>query len=331
MAKKDYRLIEKTTRKLPHALTPEERERLKDAENNLGEKVLNLEREHERIRGQEKDEARARREAIKDARSAWVEAMDARRTGVAPRETRVEVRAVIATQTIDVVIAKSGEILESRPMTEEERRDYLQAPLDLTPATEGQEAPPAEEVAAKADAVPESEPAAQSDEPAAESDELDEGEAEALGLPVGWPRSWRGNQWTVRGEALREADVLDVYLRLKVDGTTIDEVLDGAGAVQGMAALGCTRASVGRALSLLRAKGLARRLEAPGVWGAVDKRRPHAEPEVEPEPGRTDTLPEAADAPRPRRQGRRPTKADALVNAAAEQSDGWGLPTGGAA
>lgn len=57
------------------------------------------------------------------------------------------------------------------------------------------------------------------------------------------------------------------------------------------------------------------------LWGGAVE----SGPKKEPEPGRNDPLPEAGDAPRPKRQGKTRTKADALVNEAAEQSDGWGL------
>lgn len=321
MAKKkvqdSYQVIAKETRKLPHTLSEEERLKLREKENELGEKVLKLEREHESVRASEKEEARARREAIKDARSAWSEAIDARRTGVSQVERKVEVRAVVATQTIDVVVVSTGEVLESRPMTEDEKIKHLQGPLDLgdAPAEGEAQAAPVEGDEASGVELWEDAPATTVEVP--QADALEAGEAEALGLPAGWRRSWRGAEWTVKVNGdeltLREGDVHDVWLRLSdVVGVSVAELLKGRDGVGPLDWL--ERQRVAYALRLLVEAGLARK--AGREWVAVVADAP-----VEaPEPGRADPLPEAADPARPRRS-EPSTKADALVADQLEVSD----------
>lgn len=80
-----FLVIEKLTKKLPVTLDPEEREALKDRENELGERVLTLERKHESIRAEEKEEARTRREEMKEARAAWSQTIDDRLAAEAQR------------------------------------------------------------------------------------------------------------------------------------------------------------------------------------------------------------------------------------------------------
>ena len=316
-----YQVIAKETRKLPHTLSEEERHKLRDREAELGEKVLALEREHEAVRTTEKEEARARREAIKDARSAWSEAIDARRTGVSQVERKVEIRAVVATQTIDVVVVSTGETLESRPMTEEEKLKHLQGPLDLgdAPAEGEAQAAPVEGDEASGVELWEDAPATTVEVP--QADALDAGEAEALGLPAGWRRSWRGAEWTVKVNGdeltLREGDVHDVWLRLSdVVGVSVKELLDGREGVGPMNWL--ERQRVAYALKLLVEAGLARK--AGREWVAVVADAP-----VEaPEPGRADPLPEAGDITRPR-LSEPETVADAMLADAGETAAAWAM------
>jgi len=71
---------------------------------------------------------------------------------------------------------------------------------------------------------------------------------------------------------------------------------------------------VQRALAIMRRCGLVRADDG-GVWFAAEEA-----PEVETEPGRKDTLPEAAVAPKPKRRGAKDT-GEALLNSALEQSE----------
>lgn len=338
MAKKKdpgYRVITKETRKVPHTLNPEEREKLRDRENELGEKVLKLEDDHKAKIAEKNEEARARRDAIKEARAAWSEAVAARKTGVSQVERQVEVRAVVATQTIETVVVRTGEVLDSRPMTEEEKRDHLQGSLDVGAEPAGEVAGDDDEhVELWEDAVgddAEGRDAAGGDEAAPaegddsvvevpQADALDEGEASALGLPTGWPRSWRGGEWHVKVEGdelpLTEADVHNVFLRLQSDGTTIPVLLagrDGVGPIDWL-----ERQRVAYALKLLSGVGLAAKVGR-GAWAPTDRTAPA---EV-PEPGRADPLPEAGDITRPRLQEPE-TVADAMLASAGETAAIWG-------
>ena len=347
MAKKKdpgYRVLNKETRKVPHTLNPEEREKLRDRENELGEKVLKLEDDHKAKVAEKNEEARARRDAIKEARAAWSEAVAARKTGVSQVERQVEVRAVVATRTIDTVVVRTGEVLESRPMTEEEKRDHLQGSLDVggasanddgadegaeTPAVPGDEPSGVElwEDAVGDDAEGRDVAGVDGEGPAAEgdavevpqADALDEGEASALGLPPGWPRSWRGGEWPVKVERdelmLRESDVHDVFLRLQADGTTIPVLLNGRDGVGPIDWL--ERQRVAYALKLLSGVGLAAKVGR-GAWAPTDRTATAQEPE----PGRSDQLPEAGDITRPR-LGEPQTEADALLADAGDTAAAW--------
>lgn len=319
-----HRLIGRETRRFEFPLTLEERARIGDRVGNLGRRLRELEREHDaeterakaRIaaaKSEASEEASKRRTEIAEAAADFDNALEAQTTGVERRSVEVERRAVLATSTIEVVRVDTGEVVETRPMQEPEVARYVRQGT-IEDVTGG--------ATVKAGVEPAEGEEAPEDDDEADSDALDEEEAARLKRPVGWPRSWGGKSWTVKGEPLDEADVYEVYLRLTSAGVSLDTLCDGNGAVQGLEASGMmSRALVGRALSLLRGKGLADRGEGKGVWVLVDRT---SAPE-EPEPGRHDPLPEAGDAKRPKRQGKTRTKADALVNDAAEQSDGWGL------
>lgn len=319
-----HRLIGRETRRFEFPLTLEERARIGDRVGNLGRRLRELEREHDaeterakaRIaaaKSEASEEASKRRTEIAEAAADFDNALEAQTTGVERRSVEVERRAVLATSTIEVVRVDTGEVVETRPMQEPEVAKYVRQGT-IEDVTGGATVKAGVEPAEGGEEAPE-------DDDEADSDALDEEEAKKLGRLAGWPRSWVGKSWTVKGEPLDEADVHEVYLRLTAAGVSLDDLLAGTDAVQGLEAMGLSRPRVGRALSLLRGKGLADRGEGKGVWALVDRT---SAPE-EPEPGRNDTLPEAGDAPRPKRQGKRQTKADALVNEAAEQSDGWGL------
>lgn len=292
-----YHLIEKLDRELPVELDPEERERLKDTENELGERVDTLEREHEQIRADEKEQARARREDIKDARAAWRKTMGERRSGTAMRTFKCELRAVIATQSIDLVRVKDGETVESRPMNEDERVKYLQGSL-----------------------LPDPDPAAptldlsEADEPeAVEGDTLDDDECDAIGVPRGWPKAWAGRYWNVEGETTRlsSTEIAQVYISISGAGSTLDS-LSGEGSPCNF--LG--RATIALSLHLLKRRALVVLTEE-GLYFAK------VEAPVEPlDPGRNDPLPEAADTTKkPKRRAAKDT-GEQMINTALGQSEG---------
>lgn len=329
-----YRLMAREARRFDFPLSLEERAQIGDRVADLGRELRALQVEHEKeievgrdrikaLKSECAEASKARREAIAEAAEDFDNAIAAHSTGIERRNVDIERRAIVASATIEVVRLDTGEVVETRAMNEAEQQKWCRQGTieDVTGGatvtagvTEGASAEPSESDDADEAAATKGDP-----------DALDEGEADALGLPVGWPRSWRGKVWQVKGAELAESDVLEVYLRLTAAGVTLDALMDGTEGVQGLDAMGVPRASVGRALAMLRKKGLADRGEGKGVWVLVDRKAARSAPEEEPEPGRRDPLPEAADAPRPKRQGKAATKADKLVNAAAEQSDGWGL------
>lgn len=283
----DWIKVEDVTRELPVELSEAERLELRTRENEQGEEVLLLEREHEHVRAEEKEAARARREAIKDARAAWSKTIDERRSGTAKREFKCQVRAMLVTQTIDTVRIKDGETVDSRPMTEDERARYLQQGL-LTDA----------------DAVVE-EPEASAD------DTLPDDECDAIRVPHGWPRAWRDRRWRVGDAALplTGPDVAQVYYSLSASGSTLDELCADGGP---SAYLG--RKHIVRALALLNGRAMVVVYE--GRWWANVEA-----PTAPTEPGQADTLPEAASAPRPKRRRAKDT-GEAAINNALGQSEG---------
>lgn len=324
-----YRLMAREARRFEFPLSLEERAQIGDRVADLGRELRALEVEHEaaieagrdRIKALKSECAEAsqkRREALKEAAEEFDNALAAHKTGIERRSVDIERRAIVASATIEVVRLDTGEVVETRPMTEAEQAKWCrQGTIEDVTGGATVQAGVVEDPNDGSDGA--------GDAPSEPSDGLDEGEAEALGLPVGWLRSWRDKTWQVKAETLTENGLHETYLRLTAAGVTIDALLEGTPVVQGLSAMGVPRACVGRALVLLKKAGLADRGEGRGVWVRVDRKAASAEPEEEPEPGRADPLPEAADAPRPKRQGKAATKADKLVNAAAEQSDGWAL------
>lgn len=298
--KPEFLLIEKVTRELPVELSPEEREALKDRENQQGEEVLTLERQHEQIRADEREEARARRDAIKDARAAWSKTIDARRSGTEMREFKCELRAMIKTQTIDLVRVHDGEVVESRPMSEEERLRYLQG--DMFEADS-----PAGDIGQTLGVLRLMPLPADEEEPES-GDELPADEREALGgLPAGWPRRWVGAEWTCGDDIpLAGGDIFEVYLRIGAKGSTVDELCTA------VPWLG--RGHVTRSLALLLRRKIV--VTEEGRWFAAVEA-----PEVPTEPGRNDPLPEAAEIVKPKRRRAKDTGEQA-INVALGQSEG---------
>lgn len=298
MAKKQpkYLVIEKLSKELPTELDAAEREALKDRENQLGEAVLVLEREHESIRAGEKEEARTRREAIKDARAAWSKTIDERRSGTAMREYKCELRAVIASQTIDLVRVTDGEVIETRAMSEEERAKYLQPSLDIAPALP---------LTTTDDAL--------ADEPEATAgDTLPDDECDAIRVPHGWPRAWLDRIWRVDDAALplSGGDVAQVYHSLASSGSTLDELC-----AEGAPAAYLGRAHVALALARLNGRELVVKDDDGKWWAKVEAPAPT-------EPGRNDSLPEAADASKKPKRTRARDTGEQAINAALGQSEG---------
>lgn len=298
-----FLVIEKLTKKLPVTLDPEEREALKDRENELGERVLTLERAHEAASNYAKELSRARKERIEDARAAWAETMDERISGTAQREFKCELRAVIATQSIDLVRLPAGDVVDTRPMNEEERLKYLQGSL-----LPDKDEPQSTLVYATGDL-----PALTSDESdTIEADTLPDDECDALSLPHGWPRVWLGRSWRVEGSdvPLQGADVAQVYLCISPSGSTVDALVSHPSCGwHGPAG----RAYIVRALALLLNQGLA--VKADDLWFASVEA-----PKEPTEPGRNDSLPEASAAPKPKRRRAKDT-GEAAINTALEQSE----------
>lgn len=295
-----FLVIEKLTKKLPVTLDPEEREALKDRENELGERVLTLERAHEAASNYAKELSRARKERIEDARAAWAETMDERISGTAQREFKCELRAVIATQSIDLVRLPAGDVVDTRPMNEEERLKYLQGSL-LPDKDEPQSAL----VYATGDL-----PAPTSYEPdTIEADTLPDDDCDALSMPHGWPRVWLGRSWRIEGQdvPLQGSDITQVYLTLSPSGSSVESLCDHPSC----GFLG--RPSIVRGLALLLNQGLA--VKADDLWFASVEA-----PKEPTEPGRNDSLPEASAAPKPKRRRAKDT-GEAAINTALEQSE----------
>lgn len=300
--KNDWRLIERGERKLPVQIDPEER----DA---LGHRLAKLIQNFRALDSERADVARKWRVKLKEAKEEIDEAAEAVERGVEQKRFVVEVRAVFATRTIDTVRVEDGEVLESRPMTAEEEVTYLQQDLgEAPPATERE--PQAEgymrltlrrDEPRIIDVTPE--PAEPESEGREEPPE-DEGENDALGLPACWPKRWRGKSWKVGEHVLTDSDVLEVYLRVPEAGLAVDALCEQMSWLN--------REQVTRALSLLAKQGLATKAEG-GLWTT-------AAAEEEAEPGRSDNLPEAAVAPKPKRRRAKDT-GEALINGALEQSE----------
>lgn len=300
-----FRLIKRETWSVEETLTPEEKARANERANERGEELMRAEGELELAKEMWRERNKTLQAKVDASKDELREALRARHTGIETRRYKAERRAMVAACTIDLVRLDTGETVETRPMTEAEQAKWCrQGTIDeatsgatIKPGAEGEPVEP----------VP--------------PDALSDDDCDALGLPKGWLRAWRDQTWDVSGATLAESDLREVYIRLADTGTTLAELVDGREGVAAMDWL--DEARVRRALVMLTGSGLTTKLVRPGEQAAW---APTVAIVVEePEPGRADPLPEAADAPKPKRQGKKATKADKLVNAAAEQSDGWGL------
>lgn len=294
-------VIDKLTKKLPVTLDPEEREGLKDTIVSLAEKLTALNREDEAIKLNQREATRARKERIDETEYSLRRTQDEHRYGTAEREFKCELRAVIATQSIDLVRLPDNDVVETRPMNEEERVKYLQQSL-LPDKDEPQSAL----VYATGDL-----PAPTSYEPdTIEADTLPDDDCDALSLPHGWPRVWLGRSWRIEGQdvPLQGSDITQVYLTLSPSGSSVESLCDHPSC----GFLG--RPSIVRGLALLLNQGLA--VKADDLWFAKVEA-----PKEPTEPGRKDTLPKAGEAKRPKRRGAKDT-GEALLNSALEQSEG---------
>lgn len=318
-----FRLINRESIVVPVPLTVEERAAIGDRIGDLGRHLRQLEREHDEKNVAARAEAKVRREDIQDAQGVLDNALEAQTTGVEKRSFACERRAMIASATIELVRLDTGEVVETRAMNEVEQAKFCRQG-DITDVTGGATIPSRQE---PGEPVPASVPAsrveagesedAEDEEP---STTLDEGEAEALGLPVGWPKAWRGREWKVGDAVLREHDVHDIWLRLADAGSTIEQVLEGDAAVVGVSSW-LSRKQVARALALLKQRGFAAKNDD-GLWVPLEWH--NLDLGEESEPGRADPLPEAGDITRPR-LAEPATKADALLADAGDAATTWAM------
>jgi hypothetical protein len=142
-------------------------------------------------------------------------------------------------------------------------------------------------------------------------DLMPDDECDAVGVPHGWPRRWLGRSWPIEGSEtpLTGADIAQVYLAISASGSTVDALCEHA------LCNWLSRPHIVRALALLLNQGLVVKDDEGKWFAAVEMPKP------ETEPGRKDTLPEAAVAPKPKRRGAKDT-GEALLNSALEQSEG---------
>lgn len=291
---KEYRLIERAQEKMPVELSQAERDAaaIRLAELVEAKEALNEEKK-DVMRGW-RVRLNAAQEEIDDCAAGVIR-------GAMPTPFTVETRAVYKSRTIERVRVQDNLVIESRPMTPEEELLYLQPAL---PSTEGQAV-----AAADASGLIVDKPTTDEDD---DSEELDEDRREALGgLPAGWRKAWVEGRWLIDGQPmpLCGADLWEIYLRIPLTGGTLADV--------SLACLSLQHLSldhIARALHVMKRGGVVRLLED-GVWHVA------AEAPPEPtEPGRSDPLPEAAVAPKPKRRGAK-TKAEALLNHALDQSE----------
>lgn len=304
-----YRVIGREAIRLGIPLDVHERATLGDKIGSLATSMRQLERDHEEANVAARAEAKLRREAIQDAQAALDAALEAQTTGVETRTFPGERRGVIATTKVELVRLDTEEVVESRDMTEAEQAKWCRqgdildvaggATVPVSPTGEG------EPTAPRAPA-----------EPAAP--ETDDRWAAGDVYPEGWPVAWKGKEWLVQigddPKALREADVLEVWLRLNEpetgEGQTVKDLA--------LVVTWVPRQGITRALQLLRDKVLAKKTGQ--KWWAL---KASAAPAEVPEPGRADTLPEAGDITRPR-LSEPETVADAMLADAGEVAGNWG-------
>lgn len=299
-----FLVIEKLTKSLPVTLDPDEREGLKDTIVSLADKLTALNREDESIKLDQREASRARKERIDETEASLRRTQDEHKHGTAEREFKCELRAVIATQSIDLVRLPDNDVVDTRPMNEDERLKYLQGSL-LPDKDE-----PQTTLACSAGDLPaptDSQPVAPDD---IDPDLMPDDECDAVGVPHGWPRRWLGRSWAIEGSEtpLTGADIAQVYLAISASGSAVDALCEHA------LCNWLSRPHIVRALALLLNQGLVVK-DDEGKWFAAVEM-----PAPETEPGRKDTLPEAAVAPKPKRRGAKDT-GEALLNSALEQSE----------
>lgn len=280
-----FRLVARERIAVDEKLTTEEKLTIGEKANARGERVLELEEADKRLRDEAKDEMRARREEIADAKAAHKAALEARHSGVERRWYDGERRAMVAAATIDLIRLDTGAVVETRAMSEAEQARYCrQGTID--------------EAAGGATIVPDSTGKDGTPEPA-EPPEPD------TRNPHGWPLSWAGKTWTVQAGddtyTLEESGVHEVWIQLsETEGRKVKDLVDRIDWMP--------RQAIARAVKLLESKGLARCGEGKR-WVALTPSTPAAEV---PAPGKADPLPESGDIVRPRLQEPE-TVADAML------------------
>ncbi len=316
-ASKEYKLLSVDTEKMPVELSQEERDRCAIELAELNEEAEKLTEEKREVMRGWRVKLSAKHEEIADCAAGVLR-------GARPKAFSIETRAVYKTRMIERVRAEDGKPIDRRMMTPDEEVTYLQTDIggDRATSTLNREPSPDAKTGPLNLGGNGSAPEASStlvymtgpDEPTEEQEEpeIDDDTRAALGgLPRGWRKVWLDSRWLIEGEALplSGGDLFEVYLRISGKGSTT-AILHAA-----CEPVGLSLGHVQRALAIMRRCGLVRADDG-GVWFAAEEA-----PEVETEPGRKDTLPEAAVAPKPKRRGAKDT-GEALLNSALEQSEG---------
>jgi len=317
-ASKEYRLLSVDTEKMPVELSQEERDRCAIELAELVEQKEALTEEKRDVVREWRVKLNAKQEEVDDCAAGVIR-------GAKPKAFSIETRAIYKTRMIERVRAEDGKLIDRRVMTPDEEVTYLQTDIggDRATSTLNRDPSPDAKTGPLKLVSGDSSPEASStlvhstgpDEPTEEQEvpEIDDDTRAALGgLPRGWRKVWLDSRWLIEGEALplSGGDLFEVYLRISGKGSTT-AILHAA-----CEPVGLSLGHVQRALAIMRRCGLVRADEG-GVWFVTEEA-----PEVETEPGRTDTLPEAAEVKRPKRGGSK-TKADALVNTGLEQTEGY--------
>jgi hypothetical protein len=319
-----YRVIARERHAVDVPLTTEERMRAAERAAERSDTVMQLEEEHKLASKREAAEAKLRREEIEEAKEALRAALGARHTGIERRYFEAERRAMVASATIELVLVETGEIVDSRAMSESEQAKWCRQG-DITDVTGGAtveqgivvgddsgDEQPADD---SAEREPAKEPVDADDEAVKLAEEND-----AMGLPEWWPRAWRDKEWKAgKDEVVTAGDVREVYIRLPEAGRQLDMLLEGVASF-------LTRAQVTKALALLKKQGRARKLVIEGepvVWASC------VPDESEPEPGRSEEGPEAADPKQRPRRIEPATHVDRLLADAAGVAEVYAAPVGG--
>jgi hypothetical protein len=290
-ASRDYKLLARDQEKMPVELSQDEREA-------AGNRLAVLVQEREALTAEKREEMRSWRLRIAEKQDEIDDCATGVLKGAMPMPFTVETRAVYKTRMVERVRTQDGLVIDRRPMTPEEEIEHLQPslgmsvgdPLDVGPLIADED----------------------ETEGTADSDYLDEDTRAALGgLPQGWRKRWVDARWKVEGYEmpLCGADLWEVYMRIPVGtGVDVSALWERCSTLAHL-----SLDHVHRALHVLRRGGLTR-VEG-GLWFVADEAPP-----VETEPGRTDTLPEAAAPQKPKRRRAKDT-GEALLNNALEQSE----------